>query len=208
MRIVGGAEDLVVALQVAGVDGQIGFAEDDRARFAQQRDRPCIFGGDEVLQLRRARGSTHAGGLERILDGHWDAVERAANLAAREGSIGGVSLLAGALAIDGDDAVDGLVERLDAGEEIIECLAARDFALSDLLRDCDRAGVGKLCHGGSPPAYKKDTHLPTRYGKEVKLARAVSPLAGPGAREGCLDYPRRRPYCLGIASKDAVEFGR
>ncbi len=148
MGIVGGSEDLVVALQVAGINRQIGLAEDNGASLAQPRDRPRIFFWNEIFQLRRARRSAHPGGLKGIFDRHRDAVQRTAHLATRERGISGVGLGAGAIAVDRHDAVDRLIKRCDARQKIVERLAAGNLAPSDFSRNSGSAQMGKLGHGG------------------------------------------------------------
>ena len=147
VRIVGGAEDLVIALQVTRIDGKIGLAENDGARLAQARDRPCILGRNETGKLGRARGSAHSLRLERVLDGHRNAVERAADFTASEGCVRDIGFGAGARGVDSNDAIDGLIQRRDARQEIIQGFAAGDLTFANFSCDYDRAGPCELRHG-------------------------------------------------------------
>ena len=61
--------------------GQVGLAEQDRARGAQLGDDRRVLGRDAVLERDRARGGRHAGRVEVVLDDHRDAVQRAADVA-------------------------------------------------------------------------------------------------------------------------------
>ena len=81
-RVVGRAEHLVVALEVAGVDRQVGLAPDHRtgARAARRRARRPPS-GTCVGQLRRTRRGAHPGRGEAVLDGHRHAVQRPGRLA-------------------------------------------------------------------------------------------------------------------------------
>src|SRR4051812_36847402 len=70
IRVIGGPENFIVALQVAGIDRQVSLAKNDCAGGTQTRDRPGILWRDEVRQLRRARRRPHSRRLEGILHGH------------------------------------------------------------------------------------------------------------------------------------------
>ena len=141
------AEDFVVALQVAGINRQIRFSEDNRSGSTQARDRPRVFLGDESGQFRRARGGAHPGGLEGILDGHRNAVQRPADLAARQGGVGRVGFGAGPFGVNRDDAIDRLIEGLDPREEVIEGFPAGKLTPANLSGDGYCTGISKLRHG-------------------------------------------------------------
>ena len=149
VRVVGGSENLVVALQVAGIDRQVGFAEDDRASLAQSRDRPCIFfrdegvssGAPEVVRIPAVWKESLI-----VIGTPWRGP---LHLAARECGIGGVGFGAGAdRRRSVTTLVDGLIESLDAREEIVEGLAAGNLAPPDFSRNSGSAQMGKLGHGG------------------------------------------------------------
>ena len=89
VRVVGRAVHVVVGLDVAGEDRHVGLGERDRAGGAEPRDRPRVLGRDERRQLRRARRRDAALGLERVLDRHRHAVQRAELVAFVDGVVGG-----------------------------------------------------------------------------------------------------------------------
>ena len=103
-------EDLVVALEVAGVEGQVRLAEHDGARVAQAGDRPRVFGRHEIGQLRGARRRPHPRGLPRVLDRHRHAVERPRPPSLRAHLVGLGRFGEGPLHIGRHDGVDGPVE--------------------------------------------------------------------------------------------------
>src|SRR5579863_7451605 len=131
MRIVGGAKDLVIGLQIAGVDRQIGLPEDNRPGFAQARHRPGVFLGDKLRKLRSTGSRSHTRGLERILDRDRHSVQRTTGFATCERGIGGVRLPSSPLGVDRDYAVDWRVERRDTHKEIFNGLPTRYLAPAD-----------------------------------------------------------------------------
>jgi len=143
------AEDLVVALHVAGVDRQVRLAEDHRTVAAQRGDRPCVLLGHVPGQFRCARRGAHPGGGEAVLDRHRHTVQRPVHVAGGEGRVGGVGLPTGAVGVEGDDAVDRSVEPADPVEEVFERSARGRAALPDRCREFDRTEFVQFGHGRS-----------------------------------------------------------
>lgn len=59
-----------------------GLADDDGARRAQQRHAVGVGRGPVPKEVRRAHGGGHVAGIDVVLDGDGDAVQRPAHLAA------------------------------------------------------------------------------------------------------------------------------
>ena len=81
--IVRRAEDSVECLRAGAEFGRVGFADDDGAGAPHALDDDVVFGGDVVLVERRAEGGADAAGLDQVLVGDGQAVQRAQRLAAR-----------------------------------------------------------------------------------------------------------------------------
>jgi hypothetical protein len=105
----------VVGLEVAGENGSVGLAEQDRSGPAQPGYRARIFFRDIILQPRSARGGHHARKLETILDRDPQAFERA-GLAARDTRIRIVRATPCRCDILLHNRVKGRVKALDSGK--------------------------------------------------------------------------------------------
>ena len=128
--VVGGAEDRVRGLPVHGVDRQVGLAEDDRPFTAQPGDGVGVAGRHVCGEVRRAGGGAHPGGLQRVLDRHRQAVQRAGRVSACGGPVGGVGRCSGAVDVERHDRVQRGVSDLDAVQVGVEELSAADLAVS------------------------------------------------------------------------------
>ena len=114
-RVVGAAEDLVEGLDVARPARRVGLAEHDRTRGLQPGDRGRVLRGDVVGQLDGAARGTDPLGLDRVLDGDRQAVERAELVATRAGRVGGVGRGSGALGVERDHRVDRRIQAARCG---------------------------------------------------------------------------------------------
>ena len=124
VRIIGRAENLIIALQVAGVDRQIGLAVDNGPGFAQAGHRPGVFLRDEIREFRRARCRPHPLGLIRILDRHGHAVQRPSGCSSGQLCIRGIGLCARPVRINRHHAVNGCIKRFDPGKKIVNGFTA------------------------------------------------------------------------------------
>ena len=131
-RVVARAEDRVVGLPVPRQGRGVGLAEDHRARAAQPPHRLRVVLGHVVPGGQPARRS-HARGLVGVLDRHRHAVQRADVVAAGQRRVGGVRGSARAVGVERDDGVQRAVERFDAGQVVLQQLAARHVATADGL---------------------------------------------------------------------------
>ena len=71
------AEDGVEGLRAGAEFGRIGLADDDCAGAPHALDDDVVFGGDVVLEERRAEGGADAAGFEQVLVRDGQAVQRA-----------------------------------------------------------------------------------------------------------------------------------
>ena len=74
-------------------------------------------------------------------------MERAVRFSSGEKPVGLVGFRARALGVDGDDAVDRLVERGDAREEVLERLSARDPSSTDRIGEIRGGDIGEIGQG-------------------------------------------------------------
>ncbi len=132
-RVVARPEDRVVGLPVARHGRGVGLAEDHRTRTAQPPHRLGVVIGHVVPGGQPARGP-HSRRLIGVLDGHRHAVQRADVIAARERRVGGIGGNTRAVGVERDDGVQRAVERFDAGQVVLQQLAARQVATPDGLR--------------------------------------------------------------------------
>src|SRR5262249_15534450 len=73
-------------------------------------------------------------------------MQGSAHFAPSQRRIGGIGFAPSPLGVDRHDAVDWLIELVDASKEIVGGFAAGNLLLTNLPRDGDRAGVGKFGH--------------------------------------------------------------
>ena len=130
--VVGGAEDVVVALPVGQVQRHVGFAEDHGAGILQALHGKGVSGGVPAPELPIAPAGRQADDIELLLDRHRQAEQRPA-LALRQGGVGGRGGFARPLEIAHDDGVDLRVDPLDAGNRGIDELARRDLLAGERL---------------------------------------------------------------------------
>jgi hypothetical protein len=137
--IVGGSEDLVVALPVPGIDGDVGLPKYHRACLPEAGDGCGVLLGDVVREPLRPGGGADAGHLEAVLDGYRDAMEGAQDLASPEGFVSCYGLGDGLVLGECDDGVEGRVMSLDASYDVLREFQRGYPAIPDRL-DCLREG--------------------------------------------------------------------
>ncbi|HZJ67853.1 MAG TPA: hypothetical protein VFD36_30325, partial [Kofleriaceae bacterium] len=87
-------------------------------------------------------GGAHASGLERVLDGHRHAVQRAEVLAASERAVGLGGARPGAAGVDGADGIQRRVVLRDPREVKLDELSGREVARADTPGELGGAGKG------------------------------------------------------------------
>ena len=118
------------------------LAEEDRARLAQSFDDKGIVLRDVVFEQRTARRRRHAAHIEQIFDREWNAVQRAAILAARNLIGGDARFVQCALGSEGDEGVDLRIDRLDALQADLRQLQRRDVLRVDGLTGGEKRWEG------------------------------------------------------------------
>ena len=137
-RLARSLEGKDIELQVARERRQVGLGEDDRAGLDGAFDDVGIAVGNMRRERRVSGRRANAGRLERILDGDRQPVERSPRLAARECFVGLPGALAGALEVERDDGVEGLVESRDARRIRVEQFEGTDLAAADRCSEIGR----------------------------------------------------------------------
>ena len=122
------AEDRVEGLRLAGIRRGVGLADDDCTCGPQPGDRDGVPDRDVLGELGHAARGADAGGLEGVLDGDRQPVQRPERLAASGGLVGGRGLVARPLLVEGDDGVDPVVELGDSSQVELEQLPSTDLA--------------------------------------------------------------------------------
>src|SRR6516225_5162248 len=107
--IVGGPINLVVALELAKPDRDVGLADDDGTGLLQPRDDKRIFGRHKILELRKAPGSRESCDIEWLLQRHRDA-EQGSMIAARQRGIRRLRRRSRAIEVADDHRIDALVQ--------------------------------------------------------------------------------------------------
>jgi hypothetical protein len=138
--VVGAAEDRVVGAIVRRERRHVGLAEQDRASGAQFRHRRRVGLRHVVLERRMPAGGAHTRGLERVLDRHRHAVQRAPDLATRQRLIGFSGARSRALRVDGADRVQRRIVLLDTREIELDQLQRRETARADPPGELGGAG--------------------------------------------------------------------
>jgi len=82
-------------------------------------------------QLDRPSGRSQPRDLDRVLDGHRKAVQRAEGPALGHRLVGGGRRPHGALGVEGDDRVEGRVDALDPVQECLAQIAAGELPPGD-----------------------------------------------------------------------------
>ena len=113
--VIGGAENEVVAFEGEEQIGQIGFGDRDRTGAAQPADERGIFAARarRCLAAQRPRCADAACEFDRILDGEWNAVQRARRFTSSDGRIGGARLCDRLIFEDLDRRVESGVDQAD-----------------------------------------------------------------------------------------------
>ena len=174
-RIVRGAVDVVVGLEVAGVERRVGLAEDHGAGLGEALGGIGAPLGEVLGEGRRAAGRRHARDLDRVLHGEGQAAERAAGVAASEGSVGGAGTRAGGLEVRRHHGVQRRVHPLETRGEVLEQLRGRELARAERPHELRRAAVVECGHAG-PPARPKAS-IPSL----VATPRGARPARSPSA---------------------------
>ena len=149
-RIVGLAEDGIVAVVVHRHFGRVGFADHDRTGGAQPRDRRRILGGHVMLETFHAPGRAHALGDYRILDCDRQPFERAHLALAAEAVVGVLGLARRAVFDQRDDGIEVVIHRLDPLDESVDHFDRRDVTRPQHRNKFMSRGEKKIvrkCHG-------------------------------------------------------------
>jgi hypothetical protein len=164
----GRAEQAVAGVALDRELGDVGLADDDRARAAAQaRDRQLVLIRHEAGVEERSPGRPHPAREKVVLHRDRHAIEGTQNPAARAAPVARARLLAGGV-VESDDRVERRVEPLDAGERAIEEVGGRDLApIEEPGERARRKAPEFRCHcsgfrhrrtvaasrGGVPPAW-------------------------------------------------------
>ncbi len=154
--------DLVERLDVTGVQRQVRLGERDRPGIAQPGDRPRVGDGHVRGEGRRAARRDASGGLERVLDRHRHAVQRAEIVAGQHGVVRRSSGRTGPVEVPLDDRVRRSVERFDPRREMIEHLDARHVAPTDRRREIRRRHPVQFVAHGTPTVSPWGDHARVR----------------------------------------------
>jgi len=104
--MVGASVDQIVAFNRSGQFRHVGLAKENGASGAQPRHRGGIGLGNEIGAALGAAGADHAGGLQRILDGHRHAMQRALDVTTRQRGVGFVCLFSRRVGGQLDDGIE------------------------------------------------------------------------------------------------------
>ena len=137
-RIVGGAVNIVIALEVSQPQGYVRLSENHGPGGLQPLDRQRIFSGDIVLQLRRAERRRQPGDVERLLARHRHAVQRSPDLTTRQSRVRLPGTLTGAIGIQHDNGVKLRVEPAHPFQVVVQKLQAADLPVPNRLRQRNR----------------------------------------------------------------------
>jgi hypothetical protein len=156
-RVVGGSEDRVVTLPVAGPERHVGLAQDHGTSLTQARHHHGVARRDMTGQRRGSRRRPHTGDLVRVLDGARHAVERPPPLA--PGACFVRRPRPGERSVRGqcDDGVEPRVVPLDAVERARGQLYGGDVAPANGARRRERGREVEFLDRGSGAARRKQT---------------------------------------------------
>ena len=112
-RIIGAASEQIVALGPRCKFGNIGFRQRTAAGCLEACHRSGILGGDVPGEQPGAALTGNASGIERVLDGEGDAMQRAQINAAGDGMVGGVRALQRGVGHQGHQRIDLRVHGVD-----------------------------------------------------------------------------------------------
>ena len=144
--VVGGAVDLVEALQIARKIGHVGLAENDGAGALQPFDGGGASCRHMILPDRIAAGGGETRDLVSVLDGEGQAVQRPLEFATRQRRVGRFRGLARAIEIPRDDRIDLRIVLFDPGDEVIGQLRRTDLAAADHPRKIAGRAEMKIGH--------------------------------------------------------------
>ena len=147
-RIAGGAVDGVEALDVRELHRHVRLAEEVRARGAKAANGEAVALGDVVPLRLDAPGRWRVRHDVGLLDGHRQAVERAAYTASRQLLVGGFRVGEGALEAAHDHGVDLAVEALDALDVEPRQLDGADALVANELRQITGGTESEICAHG------------------------------------------------------------
>ena len=121
-----------------------GLADDDGAGGAQPRDDDRVLVGHPVLQDPRALGGALALHRREVLDRDRHAVERPVRRAARQAPVGRAGEGERLLAVDEAEAVERLVDLVDARQGVAHRLDRGKLAVADHARKLGGARVSQV----------------------------------------------------------------
>ena len=195
-------EHLVVRLAVRRPARHVRLAKDDRARLAQRPDDGGIALGDIPLQLDRPARRPQTGRLDRVLDRHGQAVQRAQVVAPRDGGVCSPRRRPCALKILGHDRVQGRINPLRP-----LCVALEQIRAAQ-LPGADRGGLTRRrpkgwvvrhefphptdCIASRAPYLRVERGTRGEVGAPEPHPLTPSPLRGEGGPEGSPSAPRSR----------------
>src|SRR3954447_8719784 len=116
VRVARDAEGADHAAATIGEFVEVGLADDDCASLKQLVDKWSIRGGEAVGEESRAGGGANSGDIDEVLERDWNAVKRAAVVAACDFIVGRSSLRECRFSHYGDKGVQRAVESSDAVE--------------------------------------------------------------------------------------------
>jgi len=145
-RVVGGTEDRVERLPIAGQFRCVGLAEDHRAGFAQPPHSLGVTLGHVVPGLEAA-GGANASRIVRVLDRHRHSVQRTVDVTAGQRSIGRVRRALRPVGIQRHDSVEQRIQPFDALQITVEQLAARHLTAPQRNRQFVSGARHDLRHG-------------------------------------------------------------
>ena len=147
--VTGGAVHLVVGVRAQAEFRRVRAADEDRARAAHALDHDAVGRGDEAAQRDEpTQRRLHAPDRLEVLDRLWEAVQRAAALAARELGVARARLGEKLLALaQRDDRVHVRVDARDVVERRVHDLDTRDASSANGRRESHRVHRDDRVHG-------------------------------------------------------------
>ena len=113
--VVGATVNKVVGLAVKSQLGGVGLAQEYCARLPKPLHNRGVLFRHEVGPAEGAAGADNALGVQGVLDGHGDTVERAEGVTAGTGLIGDPGLISCTVGAELDDGVELAVNLFDTG---------------------------------------------------------------------------------------------
>ena len=130
--------------------GGVGLAQDDGAGGLDPLDDDGIHVGHAVAEYSGPHGGCDPVGQLQVLDGDWDAMQRAEGIAAPHRFIGGAGIGEGLVRAEGEVGAEAWVEFLNALVEQLGEFDGGDFSIGDHTPDFGGGGEGKFGVHGKP----------------------------------------------------------